>query len=310
MNFTSVYDIGDILQAVSAERIRRDVFYLAHDPLPCRTLNYVVTGHEKCTLYEADDFITQVLRSGGYHIESEAVRVQPFVADPSAAWGFRKPIPGEPSYDAVNILASKPGTSGSSETLLILAHKDSKSWLDCAPGAYDNAVGVAALLEISRVIRRLELRRNLMLLFCNEEHWPWTSVEAATRIARSDLEIVGVLNVDSIGGKSGTDRADGRLTSVVRYSTPEGNRVADLIGAINEGLGIGLEHRKVFVERPNDDDGSFIEAGILPAVLMIGSYPYADPNYHTPADTPDKVDIENVKRATQLIVATVLKLCL
>ena len=60
---------------------------------------------------------------------------------------------------------------------------------------------------------------------------------------------------------------------------------------------------------PNDDDGSFVNAGIAPSVLLIGSFPYADPNYHTVHDKPSLVDIENVRRSTQLALATVLSLC-
>lgn len=303
-------EIREILHAVDSERIRRDLFHLASDPLPCRTLNYSLPGHEKCTLHEADDFITGILNKGGFGIATETVPVQAFVPDPTVAWGFRKPLAHEPWFDAVNIIATKGGRSSPTEAVVVVAHKDSQSWLNCGPGAYDNTVGVASLLEISRVLSRCELDRTAKLLFCNEEHWPWTSVDAARRMAESDLDIVAVLNIDSIGGKSSADFEEGRLTSVTRFSTPEGEKLADLIAEINGAYEIGLEQWKVEAERPNDDDGSFINAGIAPAVLLIGSYPYADPNYHTLNDTPDKVDIENVRRATQLAVATVLTLCL
>lgn len=303
-------EIREMLHAVDAERIRRDLFYVANDPLPCRTLNYSLPGHEKCTLYEADDFIVGILNEGGYGIATETVPVQAFVRDPTVAWGFRKPLAHEPWYDAVNIVATKPGPSSSNEVVVIVAHKDSQSWLSCGPGAYDNAVGVVSLLEISRLLRGCDVARTIKFLFCNEEHWPWTSVDAAQRMAESDLDIVAVLNIDSIGGKSSADVEDGRLTSVTRFSTPEGDKLADLIAEVNDAYEIGLEQWKVEAERPNDDDGSFVNAGIAPAVLLIGSYPYADPNYHTLSDTPDKVDIENVRRATQLAAATVLTLCL
>ena len=44
------------------------------------------------------------------------------------------------------------------------------------------------------------------------------------------------------------------------------------------------------------------------AVLNIGSFPYADPNYHTPGDIPECVDLGNVRLSTQLCLATVLHL--
>lgn len=295
------------MQAVDAGRIRRDLFYLAEDPLPCRTLNYVVPGRDKCTLYEADAYIEDILNDGGYHLARQSVSVQAFVSDPSVPWGFRKPTPEEPYYRAVNITATKFAASCTDEAVVLISHKDSQSWLRRGPGAYDNAVGVASLLEISRLISACALRRDLIFLFCNEEHWPWTSVDAARQIAASDRKVVAALNVDSIGGKSLADA--GRATSVTRYSTLEGAKLAGLIASINRNYDIGLEHRNVLAERPNDDDGSFVDAGILPAVLMIGSYPYADPNYHTPADSAEKVDVEHIRQATQLVAATILTLC-
>ncbi|MDW7679523.1 MAG: hypothetical protein SCK70_03100 [bacterium] len=69
---------------------------------------------------------------------------------------------------------------------------------------------------------------------------------------------------------------------------------------------IGLVQTKIAAEKPNDDDGSFINAGILPAVLNIGSMPFTEPWYHTMNDIPEKVDLQNVKMALQLILATVL----
>ena len=59
-------------------------------------------------------------------------------------------------------------------------------------------------------------------------------------------------------------------------------------------------------ERPNDDDGSFIKAGIPNAVLNIGSYPYADAEYHSAGDIPERVDIDNLVMAVQLSLAFVV----
>lgn len=302
-----VCEIRHIVGRVDEERIRRDLRYLAEDPLPCRTLNYTVPGRERCTLYEADDYVREVLANGSLEVSEEIVEVQAFVPDASFAWGFRQPLAQEPWYDAKNIYALRSG-SAEGEVVVLVAHKDSQSWIERGPGACDNAVGLAALLEISRLVSSVQLERSLLLLFCNEEHWPWTSISAAQRIARSSLHPVAVLNIDSIGGKSEADVLAGRFPNVVRYSTEEGERLADLVTAVNERYSIGLEVSKAW-SPPNDDDGSFVNAGIRNSVLMIGSFPYADPMYHTLSDTPDRVDIENVKRSVQLAVATVLCLC-
>ncbi len=296
-----------LVSRVDAARISTDLFYLSHDPIPCRTLNYVIPGHAQCTLYETDDYVAARLSELGYAIERQTVPVQAFVPDDSVPWGFRKPVATEAWYDAVNLLAVRRGSSKPEEIVLLVAHKDSQSWLDVAPGACDNAVGVCALLEIARIVADHELNRSIGFLFCNEEHWPWTSVAAAQRLAASGNDLVCVLNVDSIGGKSASML--GRFPGCVRYTTDEGEKVAKLAHTLNGVFGIGLEHSIHRAEVPNDDDGSFINAGILPSVMFIGSYPYADPNYHTVNDRPDLVDVENARRATQLVLATAVRIC-
>ena len=48
------------------------------------------------------------------------------------------------------------------------------------------------------------------------------------------------------------------------------------------------------------------EAGIPNAVLNIGSYPYADAEYHSAGDIPERVDIDNLVMAVQLSLAFVV----
>lgn len=283
------------------------LFYLAKER-SCRTLNFTAEGHKKCALYEADDFIQQNLESFGYKMEKEAVPVQAFIPDPSVPHGFRKPLPEEPWYTAYNLYAKKKGTKNPDELIIALAHKDSQSWLKCAPGAYDNAVGTCAVVEIARILANYESQHSIWFLFCNEEHWQWTSVAAAQNIVKLNFNVIAVLNIDSIGGKSREDVSDKRLINVTRYSTREGEKLADLMAQLNQKYHIGLEQSKYFCTQPNDDDGSFVRAGFPASVLNIGSFPYADPNYHTVNDKPEFVDLLNVKLATQLSLAFLIHL--
>ncbi len=43
--------------------MRKNLFYLARDPLPFRKLNFTLPGHDKNTLHEADDYIAGKLES-------------------------------------------------------------------------------------------------------------------------------------------------------------------------------------------------------------------------------------------------------
>ena len=61
-----------------------------------------------------------------------------------------------------------------------------------------------------------------------------------------------------------------------------------------------------FKEQVNDDDGMFINAGFRTTVMNVGSWPYADSQYHLPGDVFERVNIENVMRSTQLLLAAIL----
>lgn len=302
--------ITEYLHQVSEETLLSHVVYLAKDPLPCRRLNYTLPGHTQSTLELADAYIRQQLESYGYAVDAEPVPVQAFRRDPAKplAHQYSPPDPEDPWFEARNLYAKKAGAAHPDDVVVVLAHKDSQSWLECGPGASDNAVGTAAVLEMARVLRDYSPRRAIWFLFCNEEHTPWTSVRAAQNLAQSGLNVVAALNVDSIGGKSAEDHEAGRMTNVTLFTTPEGEALADLMAELNERYGLGLAQRKHQRERPGDDDGSFINAGIAPAVMNLGSCPYADPDYHTEQDTPDKVDVRNVALATQLSLAALLHL--
>jgi len=299
--------ISRMLTAVDASRLSARLFHLSRDPLPFRKLNYTLPAHQRSTLDEADDFIQAQLASGGYAVGKQGVRVQAFRRDESKpkAHQYGKPDPQDPWYTAHNLYGKKVGTDSPDEIVVICAHKDSQSWVD-SPGAYDNAVGTVALLEMARVMAHHTLRRSIWFLFCNEEHTPWTSVAAAQAAKLRGHNIIAVFNTDSLGGKSQAEKEAGRKTNATLFTTPEGRRLGELMREVNEEYGIGLEQSIHQRQQPGDDDGSFVNAGFPAAIANVGSHPYADPNYHLETDVPELVDIPNVTMATQAILAAVL----
>jgi len=296
-----------LLAAVDASRLSANLFHLSKSPLPFRKLNYTIPGHKNSTLDEADEFIQTQLGESGYAVRREGVRVQAFRRDESKpkAHQYSKPDPGDPWYTAHNLYARRTGTERPEEIILICAHKDSQSWVD-SPGAYDNAVGTVVLLEMARVLSHWPPLCSILFLLCNEEHTPWTSVTAAQAAKTRGDNIIAVFNTDSLGGKSQADLDAGRKTNATLYTTPEGRRLAELMGEVNEEYGIGLEQSVHQRQHPGDDDGSFVNAGFPAAIVNVGSHPYADPNYHLETDVPELVDTLNVTMATQAILAAVL----
>ena len=301
--------IEELLQRVSAVRIRRDLFYLCSDPLPFRKACYTRPGQSVNSLVETDRFITGQLESAGCQVASTTYQVQSFRCDdtkPLHHW-YSKPEPEDPWYDADNLEATLPGRERPEEIIQLVSHKDSMSWID-SPGAHDNAAGTVANMELARVLAECELKRTVRILFCNEEHVPWTSRFAAEEaFARGD-NIIAVLNVDSLDGKSDEDIVAGILTHTVTYSTDEGRPLAEHIAGCAPRHGIEMDVRVVFKDHVNDDDGMFINAGYRRTVMNVGSFPYEDSEYHLVGDVPERVNIDNMVRSSQLLLAAVLEI--
>ncbi len=302
--------IRRLIKAVDREQISKHVLYLAKDPLPYRKLNLTLPGHEKNTLHEADDYLADKLQAWGYHVEREPVQVQAFRRDTSKPKHaqYSPPKPEDPWYTAYNLYAEKKGRSRSDQIILVLAHKDSQSWID-SPGANDNAIGTAGVLEMARVLAEYPSKGTIRFLLCNEEHTPWTSKAAAQKAKARGDDIVAVFNLDGIGAKTAEEEtAAGKKTNVTAYTKREGKRLADLMGEVNTRYAIGLEHRTVERSGPGDDDGSFVLAGYPAAVINIGSWPYGDPNYHAESDIPESCDMENAAMTVQATLAAVVTL--
>ena len=299
-----------IIARVDPQRMREGIFHLSKDPLPYRKANFTLPGHEKSTLDEADEFIQAQLESWSYTVEKEAVQVQAFRCDttktPKSSW-HSPPLPEDPWYTAHNLYAKKAGRAQPDEIIVVISHKDSQSWID-SPGANDNAIGTAGNMEIARVLADHPSRRSIWFVFCNEEHKPWTSITAANNARERGDNIIAVFNLDGLGRKSPEDTQAGKKTNVTLYTEPEGDGLADLMAEVNERYNIGLIQTKYKRPSPGDDDGSFVKAGYPAAVLNIGSYPYADPNYHSEGDVPETVDVENAAMAVQATIAAIVRL--
>jgi Zn-dependent M28 family amino/carboxypeptidase len=292
---------------VDEERIRKEIYYLTKDPLPRRVLNWSLPGHALSSLEEADAWIEQQLTSWGYTPETDETKVHAYGRDFSKkplSSQYAPPSEDAPWYTAHNIIAGKQGTDYPEELIVILAHKDSQSWI-ASPGANDNATGTCGAMELARVLSNYQPKHTLRFIFCNEEHTPWTSITAAEAIKAAGLNVLAVINMDGIGVKS--PQQAGHLTNVTCYTTVEGERLADLMTSLNKRHSLGIEQTKYRCEGP-DDDGSFIKAGFPWVVRNIGSMPYGDPNYHSEGDTAEKVDFENAKLVVQLTLAAIIHL--
>jgi hypothetical protein len=114
------------------------------------------------------------------------------------------------SVEAVNVIATRPGCTRPSEYVVLGGHYDSVTTQDFddpdapAPGAEDNATGVAGVLEAARVLADVETERGLIFAFWSaEEEGLWGSRDFVRRAFTAGTDIVAYLNLDAIGYRAG-----------------------------------------------------------------------------------------------------------
>ncbi|MDF2768088.1 MAG: Bacterial leucyl aminopeptidase precursor [Nitrososphaeraceae archaeon] len=109
-------------------------------------------------------------------------------------------------YRLKNVICNKAGKT--SKVILICAHYDTivydKKGTDIidarAPGADDNASGVASILEIARLLSKIYLNHTIQLVFFSgEEQGFWGSTHYAQHIKDNDIELYRLINLDMIG---------------------------------------------------------------------------------------------------------------
>ena len=298
---------AELLEKISVNRLRHDLFYLCRDPLSFRTVSYTAPWHTKNSLDETDEFLSTEMKKFG-QIRMIPYKLRPYRCNRSKSlhhW-YDTPQPEDPWYDGNCIEVLLPGKDRPEEIIQLVSHKDSMSWIN-SPGAHDNAAGTVANMELVRILSSLPLSRTVRVLFCNEEHTPWYSRTYAADAAKRGDRIISVFNQDLRCGNSDAAAAAGIRSMVAWYSTEEGKVLADFLVRENEKYALELAVSAVRKPSVNDDDGSFIKAGFLRTVMTCGSaVPYGDPQYHLPGDVPERVDIINLALSAQLLLAAVL----
>ncbi|MBI2504736.1 MAG: M20/M25/M40 family metallo-hydrolase [Candidatus Latescibacteria bacterium] len=220
-----------------------------------------------------------------------------------------------------NVVGNLYGTDPDAGYYVVCAHYDAiglrsrGGWdwrTDPAPGADDNATGMALVLECARVLAEQHFPWSIRFVaFSGEELGLWGSRAYATQAVERGERILGVLNFDMIGFNDLSQRLE-------LVTNPASRWLVEQMRQSNRRYGIGL---KVDVlEDPSawlSDHSPFWARG-FDAILGIENYLPTDPEtygvrngdyrintqYHSVLDLPDSVNYELVKRVTQLTVAT------
>lgn len=210
-----------------------------------------------------------------------------------------------------------PASADASTPMLVVgAHYD--SYAD-APGANDNGSGSAAVLELARLLKGAPLgnKRLRLVLFVNEEP-PYDrtpamgSYQYAKSLKDADETLVGMISLETIGAFSDTPGTQ-KYPSPFDLIFPD---VANFVAFVALPGGRAFLHEVVGAFRrhaqfptiggtaPDFVDGigwsdhwAFYMFG-YPAVMVTDTALFRYRDYHTPNDTPDKVDYEKLARIT------------
>lgn len=231
------------------------------------------------------------------------------------------PIPEPIKIDAIsakNLILTIPGRGpNANQQVLMTAHLDSIAGEDSyliAPGAEDNASGVAALLEAADLFRYYKFDRTIkMIFFTGEEHGLHGS-KAYVRDFSSELpSILGVVNLDMFGYDSDQDMCMELHVGTIPASNTVGSCFMDVNNNYNLGIKVDyLTGEAVWAS----DHASFWRKNVGAVEILENHDEHStsygckgvkdnNPHYHKRSDTIDKMYLPATHRIAQTGVGTV-----
>lgn len=297
--------VAALLDSVQAERMERDIAHLAYLN-PARpydnSLQNLRTRFARRpeTRDSVAPYIAEQLRRA---LGPDAVALVPFKHTPDDSTMF-------------NVVGTLQGREPGAGTYILCGHYDSiakltPGWdwrMDPAPGADDNATGVACVLEAARVLSHLSFPWSITFIaFSGEELGLWGSRAYAEAALERGDRILGVLNMDMVGYNHRFDRihvVSNSGSAWLAHRMQEVNAIYDI------GLRVDLllDHAAI-----RADHFSFWARG-YDAITGIEGYPperddpegfyQANTAMHTVGDVMDSLNFGLIRKVAQLCVAT------
>jgi hypothetical protein len=215
-----------------------------------------------------------------------------------------------------NIIGVSQGTEVGGGIYILGAHYDSINYNfedagGYAPGANDNASGVAALIEIARIMSQRRHRATVMFVAFSAEE---VQRKGSTAFVGSYLQaqtppiaVDGMINLDIIGSSTGPDGSINDREIRIFSAEPNESRSRQLARALNLIASRHAPDMAVVVQNTIDREGrysdhiSFSDAG-YPSVRFTEANEDAS-RQHTERDTIDDIQAGYLVRSTQTILA-------
>lgn len=214
---------------------------------------------------------------------------------------------------AYNIVAHKPASAPYTASTIIDIGAHIDAWKDdnsvaSTPGASDNAVSVAGIVEMARLLRDYPNQHPWQfVVFVGEEKGRKGSKPHADAMSRQPFK--AALVFDGIGW-SENDSGDPTpyMNCIWAFdSIPASVAIANLFDDVRQAYNIPIDWRRCSSTAITSDHVSYYEEQ-LPSVLSIGGIPYGGAYYHTCADDLATLNLENAYYTVQQNVGVLLSL--
>lgn len=194
-----------------------------------------------------------------------------------------------------NVVAKKEPhpNKDNGQIISIGAHHDS---VPGGPGANDDASGVAATLELARIMAKTPTDTELRFVtFGAEEKGLLGSYHYADTLSDEEIQnSVAHFQLDMVGSKDSGD--------LIMF-TPDGEK--NLVTDIGASAGARISDVVDYGQLGRSDHVPFFEKGI-PAALFI--HAPLEPWYHSPEDTLDKISKEKLQNVAEIVGASVYQI--
>ena len=207
-----------------------------------------------------------------------------------------------------NIIVTKKSSTDTTKNLVMSAHYDSA---EDSAGANDNGSGVAAVLELARILKDTEMPYDIkFILFSGEEKYMLGSRWYAGNLTEDEQkQIIGVINIDTIAEKSDL----GYMAMIEGNKRPDDTEYDDeglkKLAELNQNSMSELftsSDRFYLTIAPNSDHYPFALLDI-PAVSIVQDW-QDGLNVNDSSDVKENLDMERIVEVVDLIMNVLLKM--
>ncbi|MBX9568476.1 MAG: M28 family peptidase [Candidatus Obscuribacterales bacterium] len=288
-------------------KLSNHVWMLAGD-IGARSLTSAPDNLEKAAQY-----IEHVLKSYGYVPKAQEFTAETFVHRKQEPSGDDLKFPyamEKITHKTRNIIAELPGDEAHKDCIIVGAHYDSV--FDC-PAANDNGSGVAALLEISRLLQAAQLKRTVRFVAFTNEEPPFFRTEQmgshkyAQLCHQNNDKVAAMISLETIGFYTDEPNSQQFPHSILRLLYPTtGNFVSFVSNLQSQSLltkcisafrqttkfpSEGVALPAVVPGIDFSDHRPFWQLGYQ-AIMITDTAHLRYPHYHEAEDTPEKIDYD------------------